>query len=76
MSNPFAHQDFAGESGAPLGVFDDGRLLELVPADDDSGDAARAQWSAQLGHPVEILLTCPNHPRTSAVDCLACWPAT
>lgn len=68
------HQDFAGKSGAPLGVFDSGKLLELVPNSDSYGDIARARWAERLGRPVEILLTCPNHPASSAVDCLICAP--
>ena len=72
--NSISHQDAAGESGAPLGVFDGDRLVELVPADDPHGEAARARVSARLGRPVEVLLTCPNHPASSAVDCLICVP--
>jgi len=69
-----AHQDSAGASGAPLGVFADGEFVEAVPAADHSGEIARRQVADRLGQPVEILVTCPQHPTTAAVDCLICVP--
>lgn len=68
------HQDAAGAAGAPLGVFDGDTFLALVSTDDGQGDRSRAEYAARLGRPVEILLTCPNHPQTAAVDCTTCVP--
>jgi hypothetical protein len=74
MADSIRHQDAAGESGAPLGVFDGDDLVELVPADDISGEATRVRVAARLGRGVEVLLVCPKHPTTAAVDCLVCVP--
>lgn len=74
MADSIAHQDFAGMSGSPLGVFADGELVGIVSASDRSGAAARQRVSARLGRPVEILITCPQHPASAAVDCLVCVP--
>lgn len=73
----FAHQDHAGLSGAPLGVFLNGVLIRHAPNEDTYGHATRAKVAAAFRQPesaFEILLTCPAHPATAAVDCLTCDP--
>lgn len=61
-------QDAAGRAGAPLGVFEDGELVELLP----SGTPA---YDVVLDAGQEVLLVCPAHPDQSVVDCLECGPA-
>lgn len=75
--DPFAHQDAAGMSGSPLGVFLDGQFVQSVAHDDPLGEEARRTAAASTGHheaDFEVLVTCPTHPDTAMVDCLTCWP--
>jgi hypothetical protein len=66
MPSSIEHQDAAGTSGASLGAFNgSGSLVALIP--DDQADEYRARG-------YEVLLVCPAHPGTSAVDCLVCVP--
>lgn len=74
MSDSIYHQDASGRT-APLGVFRDGELIEVVPADDRLGDATRERVRNQFGDvPLEVLATCRDHPDAAAVDCLICVP--
>jgi hypothetical protein len=62
-------------SGAPIGVFADGRLIEVVDETADPYGSETAQRVAsRLGVRAEPLLVCHRHPDTAAVDCLICVP--
>jgi hypothetical protein len=75
MSKILAHQDAAGISGAPLGVFVNGCLIVRVDeAVDPYGSETARQTADRLGQPAEALLTCHRHPDAAAVDCLICVP--
>jgi hypothetical protein len=75
MSKIIAHQDAAGMSGAPLGIFANGRLVELVDvAADPYGSETARRVAERLGESAEALLVCHRHSDTSAVDCLICVP--
>ena len=72
-----ARQDNAGTAGAPLGIFRNSSLIRIVPTTDPDGSATRNQVATLFGRPeseYEVLLTCPRHPQSSAVDCLDCEP--
>lgn len=70
-TDPFWRQD----NGGPLGIFKDGRLIQLVP--DGIKDAYAFRDRLALRHRVpdgsyEVLKSCAEHPDVSAVDCLDC----
>ncbi len=77
MNKTIQHQDASGDVGAPLGVFRDDRLVQLVPASDRTGEATRDEVAARLAlspADFEVLLTCAIHPDAAAVDCVICVP--
>jgi len=75
MGKPFAHQDACGTARAPLGLFINGRFHSYIDTKTDPhGDIAAGEAIRQHGGGAEALITCINHPRTAAVDCLICDP--
>jgi hypothetical protein len=75
MNESMRHQDASAHM--PLGVFLDGNLVAIVPADDLYGEATRDQAAAERGLPanrLEVLQVCHRHPTLAAVDCTVCVP--
>ncbi len=69
------HQDASGEAGAPIGIFVNGRLVELADeATDPHGVETARRVAERLGQRAEPLLVCHRHRDTAAVDCLICVP--
>jgi hypothetical protein len=65
------------DAGRSLGIFRDGRLIEVAPDDLDAAYALRDRLATRHGVPrdeYEVLKQCPDHPDASAVDCLDCEP--
>lgn len=64
-------------SGTPLGVFQDGRLIEVAPDDLTKAYELRDRLADEHGvrrDQYEVLRQCPTHPYVSLVDCLDCEP--
>jgi hypothetical protein len=79
MNRSMAHQDAAGDAGAPLGIFDGETLITLV-ADakkDPHGLDALEQVAAARGgnrSGLAALIVCHVHATVAAVDCTDCVP--
>jgi hypothetical protein len=67
------------DATGPLGVFSGERLVALVPEEylPAAGYDFRDNLADEHGvshSTYEVLGICPQHPASSAVDCLDCWP--
>lgn len=69
--NPFTRQDRADNG---VGVFRNGHLVAAADTDAEAWARFEQLRADGASNGLEVLKRCSEHPDTSVVDCVICWP--